>query len=187
MEKNPLVDSAFAQRLKDAAEERSGHGDVSETAYEEEEIDNIISTDEGLDSDRFNVYQALCNMTAGEKIKLAHTGDRSVRNLLIKDNNRVVALSVLKNPKLTEQEVVRTISSTSISEEIIREIANSRKWMKCYNVKCAMAFNPHTPLSFSLKIIDYLREKELKQLAKSKGIPGALVNAASRKLKLKKR
>jgi len=185
--KNPLVDNALAARLEATAEELSESMDIAGAEHEEEDVENVISTEEGFDSDRFNVYQALCKMTAGEKIKLAHTGDRSVRNLLIKDNNRVVALSVLKNPKLTEQEVVRTISSTSISEEIIREIANSRQWMKCYNVKCAMAFNPHTPLSFSLKIVDYLRDRELKQLAKSKGIPGALVNAAIRKLKLKKR
>jgi len=42
-------------------------------------------------------------------------------------------------------------------------------------------------LSFSLKIVDYLRDKELKELSKNKGVPGALVHAAIRKLKLKKR
>jgi len=187
--KNPLADDALVERLKAAAkgrpktQEKAGAKSVNN----EEGLDDLISQEKGFDSDRFNVYQALCSMTAGEKIKLAHTGDRSVRNLLIKDKNRVVALSVLKNPKLTEQEVVMIVSSTSVSEDIIREVANSRQWMKSYNVKTAMAFNPHTPLSFSLKIIDYLRERELKQLAKNKGVPGALANAAKRKLKLRKR
>ncbi len=133
-----------------------------------------------------NAYQAICNMTAGEKVKLAHTGDKTIRSILIKDKNRVVAMAVLKNPKLTEQEVVQTVSSTSVTEELIREIALSRHWMKSYNVKSAMVFNPHTPLAFSLKIVDHLRERELKQLAKSRNVPGALVNAAVRKLRLRK-
>ncbi len=134
-----------------------------------------------------STYQTICNMTAGEKIKLAHTGDKTIRGILIKDKNKVVATAVLKNPKLTEQEVVATVSSTSVPEEIIREVARSRQWMKSYNVKCAMVFNPHTPLAFSLKLVDYLRERDLKQLAKSKGVPRALVNAAVRRLRLRNR
>jgi len=181
LKKNPLADQALAERLEKAAKEKTG------PLHEDEDLNDLVSQEEVVDSDRFNISQSLSRMTAGEKIKLAHTGDRSVRNILIKDKNRVVALSVLKNPKLTEQEVVTTIASTSVSEDIIRDIANTRKWMKSYKVKTAMVLNPHTPLSFSLKIVGYLRDKELKQLAKNKGIPGALVNAAARKLKLAQR
>lgn len=186
LKKNPNADEALAEQLTRAAEEAREKSET-ESVPAEEDLSDLIAQEENFDSDRFNVYQAICGMTAGEKIKLAHTGDRSVRNLLIKDKNRVVSISVLKNPKLTEQEVVMTVSSTSVSEDVIREIAKSRQWMKCYKVKTAMVLNPHTPLTFSLKIIDYLRDKELKQLSKSKGIPGALVNAAVRKLKLKHR
>jgi len=182
---NPLADKTLAESLEAAANTRRDIQADVETRHDndDEELNDLIAQEKGFDSDRFNICQAIAHMTAGEKIKLAHTGDRSVRNLLIKDNNRVVATSVLKNPKLTEQEVVMTVSSTSVSEDIIREIANTRKWMKSYKVKVAMLFNPHTPLSFSLKIVDYLRDRELKQLAKSKGIPGALIHAAERKLK----
>jgi len=182
---NPLADKTLAEGLEAAANARRDIQAEVEApqGHDDEELNDLIAQEEGFDSDRFNICQAIAHMTAGEKIKLAHTGDRSVRNLLIKDNNRVVATSVLKNPKLTEQEVVMTVSSTSVSEDIIREIANTRKWMKSYKVKVAMLFNPHTPLSFSLKIVDYLRDRELKQLAKSKGIPGALIHAADRKLK----
>ncbi len=179
---NEGVDQALGQRLREAMDrdEQSAGGPAS--AGEGEALD-----EEEPQPRHMSAYQTICNMTAGEKIKLAHTGDKSIRSILIKDKNRVVALAVLKNPKLTEQEVVMTVSSTSVSEEIIREIARSRQWMKSYNVKCAMIFNPHTPLSFSLKLVDHLRERELKQLAKSKGVPGALVNAAARKLKMRNR
>ncbi len=182
---NPVADKTLAESLEAALNgQKNIQAEVeAPQEHEDEDLKDLIAQEEVFDSDRFNICQAIAHMTAGEKIKLAHTGDRSVRNLLIKDNNRVVATSVLKNPKLTEQEVVMTVSSTSISEDIIREIANTRKWMKSYKVKVAMVFNPHTPLSFSLKIVDYLRDKELKQLAKSKGIPGAIIHAAERKLK----
>jgi len=185
LRENPLADKTLAEGLEAAANERTDMSaeDEAPQGHDDEELNDLIAQEESFDSDRFNICQAIAHMTAGEKIKLAHTGDRSVRNLLIKDNNRVVATSVLKNPKLTEQEVVMTVSSTSVSEDIIREIANTRKWMKSYKVKVAMLFNPHTPLSFSLKIVDYLRDRELKQLAKSKGVPGALIHAAERKLK----
>jgi len=186
LRENPLASESLAERLETAAKE------AEPTTYEEEEeptseetAADVLSSGEEFDSDRFNVYQTSCSMTAGEKIKLAHTGDRSVRNLLIKDKNRVVALSVLKNPKLTEQEVIAASSSTNTSEEILRDISNSRDWMKSYNVKLAMAFNPRTPLSSSLKLIDYIHERDLKIMAKNKGIPGVLKSAAERKLKLK--
>ncbi|MFQ5354473.1 MAG: hypothetical protein ACE5DR_05950 [Thermodesulfobacteriota bacterium] len=188
---NPLSIEGLTERLESAAKDAQGENDpapIEEIETQgEATITDIIASGEEFDSDRFNVYQAICKMTAGEKIKLAHTGDRSVRNLLIKDKNKVVAHSVLKNPKLTEQEVIMAASSTNTSEEILREINNSREWLKSYNIKTALVFNPRTPLSSSLRLVDYLRERELKQLAKNKGVPGALVNAAARKLKLKKR
>ncbi|MFQ5428528.1 MAG: hypothetical protein ACE5EZ_06055 [Thermodesulfobacteriota bacterium] len=187
--KNPLAGQDLPERLE-AAAKKAQDEIVEEEKRElpaEETLADVITSGEEFDSDRFNVYQAICNMTAGEKIKLAHTGDRSVRNLLIKDKNRVVALSVLKNPKLTEQEVIMVSSSTNTSEEILRDITNSREWLKSYNVKTALVFNPRSPLSSSLRLVDYLRERELKQLARSKGVPGALVSAAERRLKLKLR
>jgi hypothetical protein len=183
MAANEGVDQALGKRIREAmGQEGQGAAGGAPTTQEGAAIDV-----EEPQPRHMSAYQTICNMTAGEKIKLAHTGDKTIRGILIKDKNRVVALAVLKNPKLTEQEVVMTVSSTSVSEEIIREIARSRQWMKSYNVKCAMIFNPHTPLSFSLKLVDHLRERELKQLAKSKGVPGALVNAAARKLKLRNR
>ncbi len=186
---NPLAGADLIRRLESAAGElieAQARGETT-AASEEESITEIIAQGDDFDSDRFNVYQAICNMTAGEKIKLAHTGDRSVRNLLIKDKNRIVALSVMQNPKLTEQEVVRVASSTNTSEEILRDISNSREWMKSYNIKLAIVQNARTPLASSLKFIDYIRERDLKNLARSKGIPGALKSAAERKLQQKTR
>jgi len=189
VKENPLAGADLIEKLESAARELTGAptSDETTTTLEEEKVSDLISEGDDFDSDRFNVYQAICNMTAGEKIKLAHTGDRSVRNLLIKDKNRVVALSVMKNPKLTEQEVVRVASSTNTSEEILRDITNSREWMKSYNIKTAIVQNARTPLASSLKLVDYLRERDLKNLARNKGIPGALKSAAERKLQLKTR
>ncbi len=186
--KNPNAEQGLCERLEAAAKEsQASHSIEAEARSDEKNLAATIVSGDDFESDRFNIYQAICNMTAGEKIKLAHTGDRSIRNLLIKDKNRIVALSVLKNPKLTEQEVTMTASSTNTSEEILRDIANSREWMKSYNIKMAMVCNPRTPLSSSLKLIDYLRERDLKAMAKNKGVPGVLKAAAERKLKLKSR
>jgi hypothetical protein len=115
-----------------------------------------------------------------EKIRLAMTGDKEARGILIKDSSRQVQDAVLQNQRLTDHEIVAIVTSRVTSEEILRKVADNRSWVKYYQVRLGLVSNPKTPLPISLKILDTLMLADLRRLAKSKGIPNVIATAANR-------
>ena len=120
------------------------------------------------------------SMPVPEKIKLAMTGDKEARGVLVKDSNRQVQDAVLENPRLTDNEIVAIVTSRITSEEILRKVANNRSWAKYYQVRLGLVSNPKTPLPISLKLLETLMLADLKRLAKSKGISNVIASAANR-------
>ena len=137
--------------------------------------------------DRTNIYKLIQNLSVAEKIKLALTGDKTARDLLVRDTNKVVSGAVLKNPRITEKEVAKVALSKNTSDEVLREISQKKEWMKNYSIKLSMVFNPKTPLTASLKMIDHLHDRDLFELSRSREVPGVLASTAMRRLEKKKR
>jgi hypothetical protein len=129
---------------------------------------------------REGLYQKVKNMTVAEKVKLATFGNKEVRSILIRDANRVVQVAVIKNPRITDQEIEMIASSKTVDDEVLRLISENKEWLKNYNIKIALVKNPKTPLRTSLKFITHLREKDLKDLMNDKNIPNPLKMAARR-------
>jgi hypothetical protein len=113
-----------------------------------------------------------------EKIRLATLGNEYCRQNLIRDPNRVVALAVIRSPRITDGEIVRAAGNRTVSEDVIRYIANQRELLKIYAVKHNLVQNPKCPLAFSLKILPLLLGEDLKEIARSKNVPSALSTAA---------
>jgi hypothetical protein len=124
--------------------------------------------------------QEIQGLPLPEKIKLAMTGDKEARGILIKDSNKQVQEAVLDNQRLTDHEVVAIVTSRLIPEEILRKIADNRNWVKYYQVRLGLVNNPKTPLPISLKLVDTLMLADLKRLGKSKGVPNVIASAATR-------
>jgi hypothetical protein len=120
------------------------------------------------------------SLSMAEKIKLAMTGDKEARGVLIKDSNKQVQDAVLENQRLTDHEIVAIVTSRITSEEILRKVADNRNWVKYYQVRLGLVGNPKTPLPVSLKLLDTLALADLKRLAKSKSIPNVIATAANR-------
>jgi hypothetical protein len=123
----------------------------------------------------------LSEMTVPQKIRLATIGNAFIRSTLIRDAIRPVALAAIKAPTVTELEVKKYAGTTSLHEDVIKYIANRRDWTKSYAVKLALVQNPKTPLPASMRLLPHLRERDVRVLAKSKGVPSALA-AQARKL-----
>ena len=126
-------------------------------------------------------------MNVMQKIKLARMGGKEARSLLVKDRNKVVALSALQSPKITEIEVVAMAQSKAISDEILRVIANNKDWTRSYPVKLALSTNPKTPLPQAVKFLNYLQDRDLRSLMKSKDVSTAISTHARRILDKKGR
>ena len=70
---------------------------------------------------------------------------------------------------------------------MIRYIANSREHTKDYAVKQALVNNPKCPLASSLRLLSFLRPDDLKSIARSRNIPGALAAAAKKLLQTREK
>ena len=149
-----------------------------------EAVDELEEVDE--ESEEFkSKYQLSMKMEVPEKVKMAMIGDKEWRVLLLKDTNKVVSGSVLKNPRITEPEILAIANSTNANEELMRVISKNKDWIKNYQVRKALVMNCKTPLQSALKFLALLTEKDLSMLAKSKNVATVLSTQARRLLLIK--
>jgi hypothetical protein len=153
------------------------HADVAKLLATESDID-----DEAVEG---NLFAAVQNMSVMQKIKLARIGGKEARSLLIKDRNKIVATSVLGSPKITETEIVAIANSRGVGDDILRIISMNREWTKSYQIKLALVTNPKTPTPQAIKFINYLQDKELRNLMRSKDVSTQISTQARRILQKK--
>lgn len=132
-------------------------------------------------------YQLAQAMGVGDKIKMALTGDKEWRTILIKDSNKLVNGAVVKNPRITEPEILAISKSAIQNDEIIRVICMNKEWIKNYEIRKALVLNHKTPLPTALRFMGFLSEKDIASMAKSKNISSVLSNQARRMLANKKK
>jgi hypothetical protein len=141
---------------------------------------------DGSDSIR-SLFQKIQTMTVSEKLDLARKASKEARTILIRDTNKLVQLAVVNSPKITESEILSIATNRQVNEEILREIAMNREWLRNYQIRLALVNNPKTPLAISMAQVTYLNQRDLGLLAKSKGVPRPIVIAAQGRLKEVKR
>jgi len=120
------------------------------------------------EAEKLSAFGRILKMSIKDKVLLAMKGSREERAILINSRNRLVLRGVLASPKLTELEIERFAASRSVSDEVIRLIAENRKWLRQYAVVLALAQNPKTPIPKALRLLNLLREKDIKNLAKDR-------------------
>ena len=142
---------------------------------------------EGAESARqLSIFALLKKMSVGQKVALAIKGNREVRNILIRDTNKMLCLKVLENPRISDSDVEAYAKSTNLSEDVLRGIAGRKEWCKKYPVVRALVLNPKAPLGVTLDFLKRLNLKDLEQLAKNRNVPETLRSAARRLHALKR-
>jgi hypothetical protein len=131
---------------------------------------------------RIPMLKLVTTLSVAQKVALAVKGNKEARAILIRDSNRVVASSAIRNPRVTEQEVVTAANSRSVSDEVVRIISGSKELSRAYGVKVALVNNPKTPLPTAMRFLTLLRQSDLKNVAKSKNVSQAVSNQAKRML-----
>ena len=132
-----------------------------------------------VDTKNLSLLQRIAKMNAAERVRTAFNGSRDERLILIRDGAKVVQSSVLASPKLTEPEVESFASATNVSENVLREISRSRRFMKNYNIGRNLVNNPKCPLDLSLTLVRNLMVYDLKSLRHSKNVPDTLRRVAA--------
>lgn len=177
-ERYPDVASTEEFDLEDVPE---GEGDETDTG--DEDVEAPVEEDE----EYLSKYQMAQTMGTGEKIKLALTGDKEWRSIFLKDANKLVSSAVIKNPRITDAEVLTVCKSTVQNDEIIRLICANKEWVKNYQIRKALVENHKTPLPAALRFLATLGEKDVATLAKSKNISTVIATQARRMLMNKKK
>ncbi len=131
------------------------------------------------------LYARIGEMKTGQKIRLAQTGGAPERALLVRDPDRRVSIAAIVNPNVQDNEVARVSASRNVSEDVLRHIAGDSKWTRNHQIKVNLVGNPRCPLTLTAKLIPHLRDHELKALARSKNVSGAVSKAAKQQLERK--
>tara|TARA_Y100001968_G_scaffold327759_2_gene373477 strand:- start:1336 stop:2871 length:1536 start_codon:yes stop_codon:yes gene_type:complete len=194
---------AIAQRLARADEEEaqevlldlSGKTSLQDSDFsfdlneEQGSFDGNFTDDDKAEMDeekKLSLRQQLDEMTVGEKIKLSYKANKGVREVLVRDTNKIVACAVVNSGRITDSEVLAIATNRSIHEEVIRALTSNREFMRKYPVKVALAGNPKTPIPTAISLLNSLHVKDLQKLASNRNVSSAVFTQAGKLYKRRK-
>ncbi len=178
----PSEERNFSDQLFDDIDKRAEETDLEGKPIcelDDEGNETIVEKAQSL-------YSQIQSASVTEKIRMAMLGNSTARLLLVRDTNRLVAEAAAKSPRLTENEATQMAAMRSVSDEVLRLIANNRELVRSYQVKFNLITNPRTPLTFASRFLPHLRLNDLRQVARSKNVPGA-VNKAARQILMRRK
>jgi hypothetical protein len=144
-----------------------------------EESTEELSDDEKQERSQ-NLQARLGKMSIIEKVKLARLGNVDARSLLVRDRNKLVASAAIRNPKLSDSEVEGFARARNLCDEVMRIISHNRQWTRAYPVKLGLAMNPKCPQPAAIKFLNYLTDRDLGVIMRSRDVPGTISAQARR-------
>ncbi|HEX6853567.1 MAG TPA: hypothetical protein VF139_19380, partial [Candidatus Polarisedimenticolaceae bacterium] len=190
-----MFDRFLGERAEAGEPSPEGEGDAQEVArLLELDVGELYASSEIVDGEEFaahedpvirSTYKKILTLNTAQKAILAIKGGREERLILVRDTNKVVSLAVLKNGRITEQEIETIANMRNVSDEILRQVGINREWSKNYTVVTALVRNPRTPPSVSTNFVGRLNNKDLKTLAGDKGVPEIIRKMAKRTFDLR--
>jgi hypothetical protein len=129
---------------------------------------------------KLTVFQKVSRLNVGQRIKLGFIGGKEERALLIRDTARLVQNAVLNSPKLSDAEAEAFAGSKNLQENVFREIARQRRFLKIYPVVRNLVNNPRCPLDISLTLVKTLQVYDLKSLRHNKNVPDTIRKVAAK-------
>jgi hypothetical protein len=196
LEENPQLSSYTARRIAEYREhllprQRTFHV-PSEEEIDEEELQRAIEVARELppagefEEERTKLTEGqIRGLPIPARLKLTRGAPRALRGILLRDSNPQVAVSVISNNSLSDQEVEQTANNRSVVEEVLTAITRKREWMNKYNVVKALVRNPRTPLGASMRLINRLAVRDLREIGRDRNIPDALRSTALRLYRIK--
>lgn len=140
-----------------------------------------VEVEEETPEKRENTWDRIRALSQMEKLLLAVKAERSERALLLQDNDPRVLLSLLRNPRLTVDEVARIAKSSFLNFQVADVIVKTTQWMSSLDVRLALIRNPKTPPAYAMQILPTLPDAEIRSIARA-GTNMALKQAALRRL-----
>jgi hypothetical protein len=110
-------------------------------------------------------------LTLGERKSLARRPDRDTMERLLADPHPDVIHRLLRNPRVTEDDVVRLAAKRPGRSDVLAEIARSTNWCHRPRVRMSLVMNPATPEEIAGRIVGLLLRTELQLVVGSPNVP----------------
>jgi hypothetical protein len=181
-----LLEEGVDDQLLVEYEQEFGPFDDMEIIHEEQfDVDRVlteVAIEDGVEihPERLPVFQRIAMMSIKERVLLAIKGTHEARMILVRDPNRIVAAAVLRNPRITDQEIETVASIKTAPEDVLRQIGQNRAWTRSYTVIHNLVRNPRTPIAISLNFLNRILTRDLRQLSNNKNIPDVIRTTAAR-------
>ncbi len=156
-----------------------GDEETDEDGRSQTEIEALM---EEADREGMSKYQIAMDLTVSEKIKMGLTGDKEWRSIMMKQSNKLIQGAVMKNPRISDGEVLMVAKAKTSSDDLIRIILLNKDWVKNYEIKKALLAHPKTPPPKALRFVSFLTLRDIKELAKSKQLTNIMSNAIRKEL-----
>jgi len=121
-------------------------------------------------------------MPQRERMQLALHGGRAERRILMRDTNKTIHVFVLKNPRISLDEIRYIAGYAQANPEVLKMIGDNREWLQNPGVVSALVRNPKTPPATAVRLVDRLPMSDLRRLAKSSSVPMHVSQAAKKKV-----
>ncbi len=172
---------AAAARVIDPAASRDEGGDAA--ARRDEGGDAAARRDEGGDAwAPMPLERKIVTMSVGEKVQLALHGNRDARQLLMRDRAGVVQSSLVRNPKITLDEVQALARAPQLSPETAETLAQHPTYGVAPSIALALVRNPRTPLPTATLLVARLSPTDLRTVAKGLGVRTQVAAVARKRL-----
>ncbi len=134
------------------------------------------------DEKKLPIRRRLARMGMDDKINMALSGDREERMALAMDSNRAIHHYLLKNAKITLDEIAFMARLPSLNPDVLDRIAENPSYTQNPSVTRALVYNPKTPVQTAIRLLDRLPRNEVQNLARRINLNRRLVMAAKKKL-----
>ncbi len=128
------------------------------------------------------IRDSIDSMAEGEKITLARIANRSIIRSLREDKNPRVIEALLKNWRITEEDISAIAKNEKTIPETLSVIACDEKWNNRFQIKMAIIKNKKAPIHYSLKSLEGLLKRDLKKIKEDATIRKVIRVRAEREL-----
>ena len=184
VERRARLDREAAE--KEAAEAADSDAEEAAESAEKSASEAAGEEDELSEERRMALHQRIAYMTVAQRIDAATKGTREERRVLITSVLKPVWEAVLKSPFLTDVELEAFASMRNVDEEVYRRMALKPDWVRKYAVVLALIRNPKVPPEVGMRLVKFLRIRDLKATMNDRNLPEA-VRVTARKFYLIKR
>jgi hypothetical protein len=129
-----------------------------------------------------SLERKLATMSVSEKVQMALHGNREARQLLLRDRAGVVQSSLVRNPKITLDELSALARAPHLAPDCAETLAQHPTHGRSPQLALALVRNPRTPLPTAIDLIPRLSPGDLRVVAKGLGLRMQVAAAARKRM-----